>query len=333
MNRTSLNDINETTRAVTQRTRDDYELIIVSYKSRQQVAGLLDGLPNDMPFVIVDNARGSDAVADFVRGRPNGRYIDSGGHKGFAKACNMGVRSSTREFVVIATPDTRLGTVIMEALVSELERDPSLGLICPGTLDDQGRIGYGTGGWEPTVFRALIHSLALHKLFPRAGLFAQPLELGENIELDWLSGAGATVRRSVFLKHNGFDERYYLYGEDVAFSRRLREAGLRRKLHTDLVIGHEIGSSGGVKSTYMLQHRGASTFSYLRHEETEFKAQAIRFVLTAGYLVRYLACCVTGRESLARQHLAYLRGLFFGRPVDAELPRQTKSPVASPTSS
>ncbi len=57
-------------------------------------------------------------------------------------------------------------------------------------------------------------------------------------------------------------------------------------------------------------------FGYLRNEGTEFDAQAIRLILTVGYLVRYLSCRMAGRQPLARQHLAYIRGLFSGRPAD-----------------
>jgi N-acetylglucosaminyl-diphospho-decaprenol L-rhamnosyltransferase len=85
----------------------DFELVLVSYHSRQQLASLLASLPAALPVAVVDNASGADGVAELLSGRPRSRYLDSGGGKGYAKAANLGVRSSTYEFVVFGNPDSR----------------------------------------------------------------------------------------------------------------------------------------------------------------------------------------------------------------------------------
>ena len=69
--------------------------------------------------------------------------------------------------------------------------------------------------------------------------------------------------REPFLALGGFDERLFVYNEDMAYGRRLREAGLRQRLRTDVLIPHVGGGSGGAR-TRMFQMRGASMNDYVR---------------------------------------------------------------------
>ena len=72
------------------------------------------------------------------------------------------------------------------------------------------------------------------------------------------------IRRETFVRLGGFDERYFVYNEDMAFGRRMREAGLRQILRGDLRVPH-LGGGSGAGSSYMSRMRGASMIAYLRH--------------------------------------------------------------------
>src|SRR6185369_12096212 len=87
--------------------RWSYEVVTVSFHSRGQLEQMIAGLPVETPVVVIDNAKGADRVWELIADRPNGRYLDSGGGKGFAKAANMGIRSSEYEYVILCNPDSR----------------------------------------------------------------------------------------------------------------------------------------------------------------------------------------------------------------------------------
>src|SRR5205823_6916 len=140
------------------------------------------------PVIIVDNVQNKDALREFADERPNTRYVDSGGGQGFARAANIGVRSSQQDVVVLVNPDTRPTIETLQAIVDDVRGDASLISSSPLNVGRDGAPEFGVGGWEPTVPRALVHTLALHKLFRRAGLFAKP-SVGERIDLDWVTGA------------------------------------------------------------------------------------------------------------------------------------------------
>ena len=289
----------------------DYEVVLVTYHSADQLSGLLEAADPEQRLVVVDNASGADAVADIVARFPHGRYLD-GVDSGFASAANAGARSSTAEYLVFSNPDSRPTPEIWAKLVADLRADPTLVSVSAAPVDPTGHIEIGAGGYEPSVGRAIAHAIGLHRVAPSAGVYARP-EVGAVVDLDWLNAACMAVPREAFLKLGGWDERYFVYNEDMAFGRKVREAGLKQRLRTDLLVPHATGGSGGSGGTKMPQQRGASMRSYLRHHNGRVAADAMVGALTAGTLVRIAGALVRGKTTLARQHQAYVRGILTGR--------------------
>ncbi len=289
----------------------DLELVVVTYHSRRLVEALLADLPPTLPVVLVDNARGADGLAELARARGACRWFDGGG-VGFARAANAGARVATAEYIVFVNPDTSPTIEQLEALTRELEQEPTLAAVSATTVSADGRVELGVGGWEPSVVRAVVYATGLHALLPRAGLFARPSP-GEHIELDWLTGACLAVPRRRFLELGGFDESFFLYNEDVAYGRRVREAGFGQRLRTDLLVPHQGAGSGGAKPL-MLQQRGASMMTYVAQHHGRGTTVSIKLVLTAGMVGRWSVSQVRGRREAASGFAAYVRGLWHGPP-------------------
>jgi GT2 family glycosyltransferase len=289
----------------------DFELVLVSYHSRRHLEQLLASLPADLPVVVVDNAGGADRVAELTDGHPRRRYLDTGGGKGYAKAANLGVRTSAYEFIVFGNPDSRPTVEAFRALVDELRRNPTIGSCCAAAMEDDGDPELGVGGWEPTLGRVFVHAFGLHKLRPSAGIWAPPRP-GEVVERDWLSATCMAVRRDTFLRLGGWDERFFVYNEDMAFGRRLREAGLRQVIRGDIQVRH-LGGGSGAGSTYMARLRGAAMASYLGQYHRAGAVALMRALLVTGYLLRAGQRALLLRWRQAGDFLAYVRGLLFGR--------------------
>jgi len=290
-----------------------YEIVVVTYFSRVELAGFLAGIERDIPIVVVDNCQGADHVDELLSDRPFARYI-SGPARGFATAANIGVRTSAYDVVIFANPDTRPTSDTFRALVACIQEDRTVGACAAATTDETGRIEFGVGGWEPNLARALAHSMGLHRLWPRIGLWARPA-LGEDARLDWLTGACLAVPRALFIDVGGFDERYFVYGEDVSYGRTLRQLGYKQLLRTDLTVPHGGAGSGGDRSTLM-QLRGASMTSYLRRHNSRARADVIRIVLALGSAARLLVFC--RRRPRAKDEWSYLYGLVIGPPSIAK---------------
>ncbi|MGH3923782.1 MAG: glycosyltransferase family 2 protein, partial [Pseudonocardiaceae bacterium] len=217
---------------------------------------------------------------------------------------------STYGTVVFVNPDSSPSIAQLNSLVAELDRNPQLAAVSATTVRPDGRVEIGVGGWEPSVRRAFIHAIGAHKSFPTAGLWARPVP-GHIIDVDWLSGPCMAVPRQLFCDLGGFDESYFVYSEDVAFGRRVREAGLRQLLRTDILVPH-LGAGSGDSKVQMLQIRGASMMRYIRRHNGTTATHGIRLALTAGAVGRYGLCQLLGRRAQAHEHAAYLRGLWLG---------------------
>ena len=288
----------------------DVELVVVAYRSRSQVEQMLAGLPADLPLVVVDNSDGSDGLADVVRARPRGRYLEGGG-VGFARAANKGARSSSAEYLVFLNPDTRPTAADIETLVEDVATDPRCAASGGILVEDDGRPQIGVGGWEPSVLRAAVHAAGLHKLAPTRGIFARP-DVGERLQVDWVSGPCMAVRRQTFLDLGCFDEDFYVYNEDMAFGRTVRENGFHERLRTDVAVRGSSGGSGA-PSLEMMRLRGASMRRYVGKHRPAPVTAAITGLIALGYLVRAAEHAVLRNRSRAREHWAYAMGALTGR--------------------
>ena len=292
-------------------TRYGYELVLVAYHSRHLVEALLATLPPELPVAIVDNSHGADGLAEVAANRPATRYLDGPG-RGYAAGANLGARSSRYDTVIFVDPDSRPTPAQLDGLASALVRGDDLAVVCAMTADHDGRAEIGVGGWEPTVGRALVHASGAHKLFPAAGLWARPRP-GRPLDLHWLGGACMAMSMRHFHELGGFDESYFVYSEDVEYGRRIRAAGLRQELLTDMVILHG-GTGSGDGRDRMVQLRAASMMRYVRRYNSAVTSLAIRVALTAGYVGRWAVARLRGRAVTAREHAAYVRGLWLGAP-------------------
>lgn len=288
----------------------DFELVLVTYRSRDQVEGLLAGLPGGLPAVVVDNSHDADGVRGLAAGRPHTRYLDAGG-VGFARAANAGARSSDYDVVVFVNPDTRPTIETLQAIVADVRLDPGLVSSSPLNVGGDGRPELGAAGWEPSLARAVAHTVGLHKLLPRTSYVARPRR-DEQLDVDWVTGSCMAVDRARFEALGGFDERYYVYNEDMALGHAARAHGLHQRLRTDLTVPHAVGGSGA-PSAEMVRLKGASMRRYLLHRLARPRAVAIASILGAGFAARSLVFHALGRHGKGREDAAYLRGIMTGR--------------------
>lgn len=296
-------------------TSRDYEVVIVTYHSCDELVGLLSSARQDQRIVVVDNASGADGTRQIVEGFREGRWLD-GRNSGFAKAANLGARTSDAEYLIFSNPDSRPTPEIWDALVDDLRNDPTLAISAAGAVGRSGRLELGVGGWEPTLRRTFVYAFGLQRIFPKSSVYARPRQ-NEAVNLEWLSGTCSAIRRDLFLELGGFDERYFVYNDDMALGRAIRTAGLSQRLRTDLDVPHKAAASGR-EGTEMFQQRGASMAAYLHHHNRPVPAVTMRIMLVLGAAARGVIALIRGQRLLGRQYAAYMIGLVLKRsPYDA----------------
>ena len=140
-------------------------IVVVAYNARDDLARMLDSLtaaPPSVPheIVVVDNAS-TDGAPELVRSRfPQIRVIAAGGNVGFAKANNIGIRSTASDLILLLNPDTTVPPGAIDRLTARLDESPEVAVIGPRVVDERGDPELSIGGpvnpWREAGRKALL---------------------------------------------------------------------------------------------------------------------------------------------------------------------------------
>lgn len=250
-------------------TLPSIDIVIVNWNAGEQLQTCLESIAaarHDtyelQRVVVVDNAS-SDGSADTLQlpGVPL-VAIRNGENRGFAAACNQGIRGSSSDFVLLLNPDARLFEDSLSKCLQFLSRpeNSKVGILGPQLLDERGGIARSCARFPaPKMFLAKV--LSLNRLLPR--VFPDQLmtewDHTESREVDHVIGAFFLFRRQLLLQIGGFDERFFVYLEDLDLSLRAYEAGWRTYYFAEAQAFHKGGGcSEQVKARrlfYSLQSR------------------------------------------------------------------------------
>jgi GT2 family glycosyltransferase len=281
-------------------------VVVVSYNSRDDVLRCLGSLPAEgrpLEVVVVDNASG-DGSAEAVRAAfPRATVIDAGANLGFAAASNRGARASRAGHLLFLNPDTEVEPGAVDAMAALLDGRPDVGVVGPAVLNADGTPQVSTGPFLTLASewrqRRLVKGVARRD--PEA-LRAAARQAGSEHEPDWVSGACLMVRRSTFEAVGGFDERFFLYEEDVDLCLRVRRAGGRIVFTPAARIRHRLG-------TAMAREPGRSRIEYERSHLAYYRKHAsAASVLALRALMAAKGAALLGRSLLGpraeRRHAA-----------------------------
>lgn len=287
----------------------DIEVIVVGYRSRCLIEGMLRRWPPQLSVALIDNSNNEDGTAELATAFTNLRYVVGGG-QGYARAANVGAFSSAKRYVLFVNPDSTPTVEDLLSLVRGLAADSSAVSHAPVTTTNN-EVELGVGGWEPNVARTVVHALGLHKIWRSAGLYAKP-KLGQPLQVDWTTGDCMVVEKGQFEALGGFDETFYLYMEDVSFGRRARLARLRTVLREDVTIAHA-ASSSGAPMLDMLRLRGAAFSHYVLRYNAPLRAHAMRWILAFGYVLRAVQRAALGHHEESKLFIACVQGIITSR--------------------
>ncbi|MBI4888251.1 MAG: glycosyltransferase family 2 protein, partial [Acidobacteria bacterium] len=224
-------------------------IIIVTYNSIGEIDACLASLARSLPpldaeTIVVDNASG-DGTADAVRGRwPAVRVIDAGANTGFARATNLGIRRSSAPLLLFLNPDTEAASGAIERLVHALDSSPDAAVAGPRLLDERGRVELSFGRMIAPLaeLRQKLLVRGHDRGLPVVSSYVERLTRRARA-VDWVSGACLLARRSDTEAVGLFDERYFMYAEDVDFCAAIRARGRKVLFVPEAEVRHMRGRS------------------------------------------------------------------------------------------
>ncbi len=210
-------------------------------------------------IVVVDNGDGEAAAVARVLA-PGAQVIEPGTNLGFAGGCNLGVRHTTADIVVLLNPDVVLAPAALRALCGALD-DPSVGIAGGRLLFPDGKTVQHAGGEL-----LLPLGLTTHRGHgtPNGELYDQPADVA------YVTGALLATRRETWLRLDGLDESFWpAYYEEVDLCLRAQAAGLRVVYVPGAVATHRESSALGRTSAgyYRLYHANRLRLLFKHHDE------------------------------------------------------------------
>jgi GT2 family glycosyltransferase len=213
-------------------------IVIVSFNAREDLGRCLAALRDARPvatteIIVVDNAS-TDGSADLARSQAEVRVLDAGANVGFARANNLGIRSSRSELILLLNSDTIVPAGAIDALVAELDRDAAVAIVGPRLVDGQGRAELSFGPMIGPINELRQQWRARGDVEQRTRRRQHP---------DWVSAACLLVRRADAEAAGLLDERYFMYTEDVDFCAAVRALGRKVLFTPDVEVVHLRGRS------------------------------------------------------------------------------------------
>lgn len=215
--------------------------------------GELDWPQEKLEIVVVENASGDDSAARIRAAAPHVKLIISKSNDGFAGGCNKGVAASSGEFIALLNNDAKPDSAWVRAAVEKFEESENIGAVASRVLDWDGKLVDYIGSamtWYGMGYKPFT---------------SEPIPKTPEVPQDVLFGTGSAmfVRRSVFDALGGFDERYFMFFEDVDLGWRLNMRGWRFAYEPASLAHHKHHASmdafGSYKETYLLERNALYT--------------------------------------------------------------------------
>ena len=249
-------------------------IIIVNYNSRTLVEQCLVSLNKAITgitteVIIVDN-NSNDGSKEYLPSKfPVVKFIFNNGNLGFAKACNQGFKISAGNYILFLNPDTVLTETCLKDCISFLETHADAGAVGVRMLDEKGNFLKESKRGLPSPSTSFYKLFGLTAMFPGSRTIAKyyqgHLPENENNPVDVLSGAFMMVKRNVFEKVNGFDESFFMYGEDIDISWRITQQGYKNYYLGKISVTHLKGGSTIYNYKYVRDFYGAMKLFVKKH--------------------------------------------------------------------
>ncbi|MDD5041738.1 MAG: glycosyltransferase family 2 protein [Candidatus Peribacteraceae bacterium] len=240
-------------------------IIVTTWSAQDAVkcvqALLQQTIASDLEILVIDNHSEDDSIGTLrVRfgHHPRVRLLESNRNRGYGAGNNYAAQFARGEYLLIINPDNELEPEGLERMVQTLRQDPSIGILAPKLEYPDGRVRESARAF-PTLLDVLIKRTFLQYLFPgrlRHYLQTDAPDLPLR-DTDWVVGACLFFRKDFFDQLGGFDQRFFLFFEDMDLCRRCLGAGKRVVFASSIVArDRKQRLSGGGFFSLLLKRTG-----------------------------------------------------------------------------
>jgi GT2 family glycosyltransferase len=243
-------------------------------------------------IIIVDNNSDDNSI-EYLQSRFKQDFIcfiPNKENRGFAKANNQAIQFCRGKYILILNPDTVLGEDVLENTYHFIDNEPLAGAIGVKMINGKGEFLPESKRGFPTPWASFCKLTGLSSTFPNSRFFGQYnlRYLNENQihKVPILAGAFMLVRRTVLEKVNGFDNSFFMYGEDIDLSYRLLQEGYDNYYLPEVIVHYKGESSYQEKGKYQDYFYGAMKIFFKKYYP--YSGKFFSFAVTMGINTRKL---------------------------------------------
>jgi len=233
----------------------DLGIVIVNWNTRDLLRGCLKSVTASegvsYRLVVVDNASSDDSAGMVRREFPDVMLIANPDNRGYPAANNQGFRAlgfeqgggdSAPRYALALNPDTVLPPTALRDMVAYMDADPAIGVAGPKLVMLDGKLDPACRRSFPTPEISFYRMVGLSKLFPKTRRFGRYnmtyLDPDLETEVDSVVGAFMLVRREAIQRVGLFDETFFMYGEDLDWAYRIKQAGWKVMYNPRVKVMH-----------------------------------------------------------------------------------------------
>ena len=243
-------------------------VIIVSYNVEHFLQLCLQSVRQavksiDAEVIVIDN-HSSDASCEMVQSLfPEVILVENKVNVGFSKANNQGVSLANGTYILILNPDTVVAEDTFDKIISFADQQENFVVLGVKLMDGTGKFLSESKRNIPTPTRAFYKLLS--NSHQKLGYYANQIGENEIDEVPILVGAFMLLKSATYLKVGGFDERYFMYGEDIDMCYQLLENGYKNYYYGASTVIHYKSESTPKDIKYLKYFYGAMKLFYRKH--------------------------------------------------------------------
>lgn len=251
----------------------DLSVVIINHNTKelthQTVQAVLETAHRvSYEIIVVDNSTNPEQVYEYKHDLVS--ILPGVDNKGFGNACNLGVQQSSGRYILFLNSDTVVGPDALDNSVAYLDAHSETAVVGIRTLLEDGTLDHGCKRGFPTPMSALYYYMGMDKRHPESrkyGAYRQTfLDEHQTSEVDSVSGAFLMIVKKVFDQIGGFDEDYFMYGEDLDLCFRVKALGYKIVYYADVSMVHLKGQSGlNTNPTVIYHFYNAMLLFYDKH--------------------------------------------------------------------
>ncbi len=245
-------------------------VVIVNYNVRyflelclKSVAAAITSI--DAEIIVVDNNSSDESCEMIKQLFPNVHLLENKDNVGFSKANNQGVAVAKGDYVCVLNPDTVVAEDSFSQLLDFSESIKNIGIVSCKLIDGAGRFLPESKRNIPTRLVAIKKLIGLSKSY-----YVSNVKMNEVGESPIFVGALMLLKKNLYEHVGGFDERYFMYGEDIDLSYSILNAGYNNYYYGKTTVIHYKGESTLKDEVYAKRFYGAMQLFYKKYFKSNF---------------------------------------------------------------